>query len=166
MVGAEMNTAGQKHNKNNVGYHSAQQTTAHFPNESLVVFSPLTPRIASALWCAVRCGVQTARAPSSATMQPIASARRAESWSQQGKRPKSARRINAASPPLLNARPAPRPAPPSRSGPAPGPHVPHQCPEGGPAPPSPYREGERDQPDAPEGGAGPGPGHKTGKDRR
>jgi RecA-family ATPase len=49
---------------------------------------------------------------------------------------------------------------PARIGPASVPHVPHQCPEGGPAPPSAYSRGERAQPDAPEGDAGPGPAAK------
>jgi len=55
---------------------------------------------------------------------------------------------------------------PSCSGPASVPHDPHQCPGGGPAPPPPYREGERDQPDAPEGGAGPAPGPAAVKGQR
>jgi hypothetical protein len=46
----------------------------------------------------------------------------------------------------------------SRIGPASVPHGQLQSPVGGPAPPFSYRKGERDQPDAPEGGAGRGAG--------
>jgi RecA-family ATPase len=49
---------------------------------------------------------------------------------------------------------------PSRIGPASVPHVPHHVTGGGGAPPSPYRRGERPPPDAPEGGAAPGPAAK------
>ena len=59
---------------------------------------------------------------------------------------------------------------PSRIGPASVPLDPHLCPGGGPAPLSPYRERERDQPDAPDGeqdrDGAPAVGDRDGPARR